>query len=518
MTEEDAGRRDLEATIASMRLYGASAGRKIAKMERAFWALEPSESLLLTRAEECSTVAEKQQESEMAVGDTGATRRPAESGRKEQEELESQKPPDTGAGEGSNGTETGGAGDASRKERRPGSSERGDLGDRDGEQTGDRIQKDLGAGLEIQAGGEKGTASQGREAAEANSEGRLRKETKRDLSGCSREGTDHEVALSAHYARISALLKKLSPVRAAVAANQRFLNDLVDSFFQTSPLRGERYTMLRQSPRLSQVPEVYVFNTESLLRQVAREWSTEGGEERRTSFDPLLDALEKFLPCKDNDSHGHTRQHRTASRPRVLVPGCGTGRLPFEIAQRGYWCEANEASYHMFVALNFFFNTCAEPHSKIIFPYCLGASNRAHAADNVQGIAVPDIVPRLVSEGHIQLRFGDFFEVYSDHRCGWDGVVTCFFLDATRSVLKCIDTVMKLLRQGVWICVGPALYHFADDPTDPALQLAWDEILASVKVGFKLVEERWTNLEYASDSNSLLQTTYRCKFFVGIRR
>ncbi|KEP61172.1 UNVERIFIED_CONTAM: methyltransferase [Hammondia hammondi] len=517
MTEEDAGRRDLEATIASMRLYGASAGRKIAKMERAFWALGPSESLLLTQAAECSTVAEQQQESEMAVRDTGARRRPAERGRKEREELEGQKPPHTGVGEGSNGTETGGACDDSRKERRPASSERGTLGDRGREEMGDRRENDLGAGLEIRAGGEKGTASRGREAAEANSESKLRSRTERDLSSCSR-GTDHEVALSAHFARISALLKKLSPVRAAVEANQRFLNDLVDSFFQTSPLRGERYTMLRQSPRLSQVPEVYAFNTESLLRQIAREWSTEGGGERRTSFDPLLEALEKFLRCKYNDSQGHSRQHQTVSRPRVLVPGCGTGRLPFEIAQRGYWCEANEASYHMFVALNFLFNTCEEPHSKIIFPYCLGAFNRAHAADSVQGIAVPDIVPHLTSEGHIQLRFGDFFEVYYDHRCAWDGVVTCFFLDATRSVLKCIDTVMKLLRQGVWICVGPALYHFADDPTDPALQLAWDEILALVKVGFKLVEERWTNLVYASDSNALLQTIYRCKFFVGIRR
>lgn len=32
---------------------------------------------------------------------------------------------------------------------------------------------------------------------------------------------------------------------------------------------------------------------------------------------------------------------------RVLVPGAGLGRLPLEIAARGYSCQGNEFSYFM---------------------------------------------------------------------------------------------------------------------------------------------------------------------------
>jgi hypothetical protein len=32
---------------------------------------------------------------------------------------------------------------------------------------------------------------------------------------------------------------------------------------------------------------------------------------------------------------------------RVLVPGAGLGRLPLEIASRGYACQGNEFSYYM---------------------------------------------------------------------------------------------------------------------------------------------------------------------------
>ena len=60
----------------------------------------------------------------------------------------------------------------------------------------------------------------------------------------------------------------------------------------------------------------------STLRSFAREWSDEGAEERLQCFGPCLDALERHFPNPTYETE-------------VLVPGCGLGRLPMEIAARG---------------------------------------------------------------------------------------------------------------------------------------------------------------------------------------
>lgn len=65
------------------------------------------------------------------------------------------------------------------------------------------------------------------------------------------------------------------------------------------------------------------------LAQLVREWSAEGAEERRQSFEALLDELEVRLPV--------TNENRW--KQRILVPGCGLGRLLLETAARGYSCQ-----------------------------------------------------------------------------------------------------------------------------------------------------------------------------------
>lgn len=40
----------------------------------------------------------------------------------------------------------------------------------------------------------------------------------------------------------------------------------------------------------------------------------------------------------------------------MLVPGAGLGRLTYEIAHRGFFCEGNEFSYFMLIGANFILN------------------------------------------------------------------------------------------------------------------------------------------------------------------
>ncbi|CDJ48059.1 hypothetical protein, conserved [Eimeria brunetti] len=76
----------------------------------------------------------------------------------------------------------------------------------------------------------------------------------------------------------------------------------------------------------------------STLRQFVRDWAEEGAEEREAAYGPLLRALEEHLPIIPGKDP-----------PRVLCPGSGLGRLPFEVMRRGYACQGNEFSYFMLI-------------------------------------------------------------------------------------------------------------------------------------------------------------------------
>lgn len=126
-------------------------------------------------------------------------------------------------------------------------------------------------------------------------------------------------------------------------ANAEFLED-VAAFAKAAPLlqdsnNGNNDTI--QSPSSSsswkskpkpKITEHEMEKLRSTLRQLHRDWSEEGKVERERAYKPILDAVQRHCPINS----------RAERRPRVLVPGCGLGRLPFEIAQLGYSCQGNE--------------------------------------------------------------------------------------------------------------------------------------------------------------------------------
>ena len=69
----------------------------------------------------------------------------------------------------------------------------------------------------------------------------------------------------------------------------------------------------------------------STLRSFVRDWSEEGRNERQACYGPCLEALERHYP-QDTNSQICGRKRGDI---KVLVPGCGLGRLALEIASRG---------------------------------------------------------------------------------------------------------------------------------------------------------------------------------------
>lgn len=64
----------------------------------------------------------------------------------------------------------------------------------------------------------------------------------------------------------------------------------------------------------------------STIRSLVRDWAVEGKPERDACYLPILEALER---------HFSESETRARSSRRVLVPGCGLGRLAMEIAAKG---------------------------------------------------------------------------------------------------------------------------------------------------------------------------------------
>ncbi|BEJ11480.1 hypothetical protein CspHIS471_0109020 [Cutaneotrichosporon sp. HIS471] len=268
----------------------------------------------------------------------------------------------------------------------------------------------------------------------------------------------------------------------------------------------------------------------STLRSFVRDWAAEGQSERDACYTPILAALdEHFSGGREN--------------VKVLVPGCGLGRLAMEIAAHGFWAQGNEFSTYMLIASHFALNQSTRVGEHLIFPWLHSFSNHVSTEQNLlRSVRVPDVVPAeiLGGRGGFSLVAGDFEEVYGpshwhneetngesddDEEAGrvnqrgrWGAVVTCFFIDTAHNVLNYLRIVHGLLDEGgVWINLGPLLWHFENSATSPkgegSIELSLDEVKALARmVGFKLSNERIISSTYTGVPDSMLEHVYHVWF------
>ncbi|XP_053990722.1 carnosine N-methyltransferase-like [Hylaeus volcanicus] len=251
----------------------------------------------------------------------------------------------------------------------------------------------------------------------------------------------------------------------------------------------------------------------STLRQFVRDWSTDGAAERQTAYLPLLNALEQEIPLKPFIE-------KNKRLPRVLCPGSGLGRLPFEVAKRGYGCQGNEFSFFMLLGSSFVLNSKIKTNSLTIFPYCLCTSNRMRHEDHLVAVKVPDVCPLdWIQVGHdFSMCAGEFVEVYWEQEKQWDAVLTSFFIDTAKNVFQYIRTIARLLPPGgLWANVGPLLYHFSDMPNEISIEVSYEEIRSVIKKYFTISKESWIKSTYTVNPSSMIQVYYNCIHFIAIR-
>jgi len=312
------------------------------------------------------------------------------------------------------------------------------------------------------------------------------------------------------------LTARHAALRQAVRQNAQFTALLVGEHQRNSGVFENSRPPERPAERLTEAAErlaaseFYADKVRTTLVQIARDWSEEGRSERDAAYGPLLEALERRWP--------EVAQRRGV---RVLTPGAGLGRLTFEIARRGFGSEGNEFSYFMLLASSLVLNHTTRVGQFALRPWIRHSTNVRCAADQLREVRVPDVVPGDDGFGTMAMTAGDFLEVYgtAEQRGMWDCVVTCFFLDTAHNALAYIDTIAGLLRAGgVWLNLGPLLWHFADMPHEHSVELTWEEVRgAIVASGFVLEKEAYVRASYDLDSRSLLNVMYDCIFFSAVR-
>ncbi|KAL4934422.1 N2227-like protein-domain-containing protein [Aspergillus undulatus] len=281
----------------------------------------------------------------------------------------------------------------------------------------------------------------------------------------------------------------------------------------------------------------------STLRQFYRDWSEEGQAERDACYGPVLSDLEREFPNRASQE----------DYVSVLVPGAGLGRLVFEICRAGFAAEGNEISYHQLLASSWVLNHTAGPQRHELYPFALHFSNLLSREQQLRKVSIPNVHPGAAmleaqdtgtEFGRMSMSAADFVVLYNSpsQKDTFDAVATVFFIDTAPNLIRYIEAIRNCLRlNGIWINVGPLLWHFEDGHQrthsggggknsdseqsqgigEPgSIELTEEEVFLLIeRMGFTIeqrqsVEER-AECGYIQDPDSMLRPLYRPSHWIA---
>ncbi|XP_028131130.1 carnosine N-methyltransferase [Diabrotica virgifera virgifera] len=245
---------------------------------------------------------------------------------------------------------------------------------------------------------------------------------------------------------------------------------------------------------------------QSVFKQLMRDWSSLGALERKQCYQPIFEEIFTNYPEDKFDR----------SNIRVLVPGAGLGRLAFEIASKGFFCQGNEFNLYMIIVSFFVLNLCKKEDEYEVYPWIHQYCNNLKVEDQLFSVRFPDAIPTLTPDNGFSMTAGDFLEVYT-HSDDWHCVATCFFIDCAANVVQYIENIYKILKPGgLWVNLGPLLYHYSDMKNEKSVEPSFQVVMQVItKMGFELEKcETHIKTKYCQNPKSMLQYEYDSVFFV----
>ncbi|CAG8485634.1 2063_t:CDS:10 [Ambispora gerdemannii] len=348
------------------------------------------------------------------------------------------------------------------------------------------------------------------------------------LSSNNRRRTDYHSLPERHKALLPDYLEKLNRVDQAIIKNYEVVKKILTddrlfverekSEYSANVESGtsafdENNEMSSVSPS-SQITDFDMDKLRSTIKQFVRDWAEEGKVERDAVYLPLINEINEFFKEV-------TQEQR--SSVRILVPGAGLARLAFDIAKLGYSCQGNEFSFYMLLASHFILNRIEYIHQYEIYPYIHSFSNIKSSEDQLKPVFIPDILPNdLPSDTDFSMVAGDFVEVYGsdEYMDKWDCIVTCFFIDTAKNIVEYIEIFQRILKPGgLWINIGPLLYHYENMPDEISIELSLEQVKEVVKkFGFEFQKEKMIRTTYTTNPKGMLQYLYECAFWSCIKK
>ena len=241
-----------------------------------------------------------------------------------------------------------------------------------------------------------------------------------------------------------------------------------------------------------------------VMAHITRDWTSLGQSVRQRTYDWCRDQLTGL-------SKGSS----------ILVPGAGLGRLAYDLACDGHSVEANDSSLLMSSA------AYAILRRKVrgkLYPFLMDFfTNEVDSEQRYDAVRFPDAAMHDEMKGNLSYTIGDFALTYSmsHYKDGYDGIVTCFFLDTATNIYEYLVTIQNVLRKGgVWVHVGPLQWH-----SNALLHPSADELRGLVEsMGFQIT--RWSidveAMDYRSEEYTTVRSTKYEAFkpvrFVAVRR
>ena len=259
------------------------------------------------------------------------------------------------------------------------------------------------------------------------------------------------------------------------------------------------------------------------LTALMREWSDEGALERDQSMGTSLAALERFLPLPDASSD--------SPRPRVAVPGAGLGRQAWELGLRGFQSVGVENTIMMLTVSNFM-TALLEACPSDRLPICphvhelYGPTNVYDSSDVSQQYLVPgdealgkaEAARKKPKGGSFKMHCANFHTLAAQQAGSFDGVLTCFYVDASGDVVEAVeDTWIALKPGGIWANCGPLEYDgTSGGHSSDSVRLCGDELLLYIqRKGFELLETGRQTCLYTHDAHSIFQPRFEAITFVA---
>lgn len=115
--------------------------------------------------------------------------------------------------------------------------------------------------------------------------------------------------------------------------------------------------------------------------------------------------------------------------------------------------------------------------------------NNSISDNNVfESYKFPDINPSTSVPDNVDFSMaaGEFLDVYGQDKEEWNAIATCFFIDTAHNIIEYIETIYQLIKPGgLWVNIGPLLYHYTDDKSEISIELSWEQVSTVIqKVGF----------------------------------